>query len=414
MSDVNQAFLRAYVKSRSRGESVDIPGIPSAKQALPVPQDDVQRRVDAPPSQTAPTRAAEAPTEVSPQIKTAPVKTGVWSALGVERGMKGSVVSDGPPAVVRNATTAVPPETTQVRAKSPSLESLNQAWTKKRAPALEGLKPKAPAAPPQPPEPVDEKVRIRLDSPISNRAPGPHPIPATDRGVEKEPVQKLPLPAAFAPAWEVDSFSWPEVVTRLEQSDPGTFRRVGHHLVNANQTGLKVLAVTSGERGVGRSTVAMHMARSAAAAGLKVALVDADAANPSLVDQLRLDVQNGWQDCLFEAVPLEESAVHAVSDKITLFPLTDVVSPQQVRANLLRMSKLIRRISNAFDLVILDSCRLHLDQRELIGLSNERAVDAAIVVFDTELSIKEKIDSAISILQSLGMHSIGLVENFRS
>jgi Mrp family chromosome partitioning ATPase len=212
----------------------------------------------------------------------------------------------------------------------------------------------------------------------------------------------------------VDSFSWPEVVTRLEQSDPGTFRRVGHHLVNANQTGLKVLAVTSGERGVGRSTVAMHMARSAAAAGLKVALVDADAANPSLVDQLRLDVQNGWQDCLFEAVPLEESAVHAVSDKITLFPLTDVVSPQQVRANLLRMSKLIRRISNAFDLVILDSCRLHLDQRELIGLSNERAVDAAIVVFDTELSIKEKIDSAISILQSLGMHSIGLVENFRS
>jgi Mrp family chromosome partitioning ATPase len=232
--------------------------------------------------------------------------------------------------------------------------------------------------------------------------------------VDKEQLQKLPLPVAFTPSWEVDSFSWPEVIVRLEQTDPGMFRRVGHHLADANQTGLRVLAVTSGERGVGRSTVAMHLARAAACAGLKVALVDADAANPSLIDQLRLDVQNGWQDCLFEAVPLEEASVHAIKDEITLFPLTDVVSPQQLHANLHRMSKLIRRISSAFDLVILDSGRLHLDQRQLIGVSGERAIDAAIVVYDTELSIKEKMDSAISILQSLGLNSIGMVENFRS
>jgi hypothetical protein len=50
----------------------------------------------------------------------------------------------------------------------------------------------------------------------------------------------------------------------------------------------------------------------------------------------------------------------------------------------------------------------------LIGVSHEPVVDAAVVVVDTELSIKEKIDSAISILQSLGLSSIGLVENFRA
>jgi Mrp family chromosome partitioning ATPase len=227
-------------------------------------------------------------------------------------------------------------------------------------------------------------------------------------------LQKLPLPVSFIPSWEVDSFLWPEVVLRLEQVDPSSFRQIGHHIANANQSGLKVLAVTSGERGVGRSTVAMHLARAAACAGLKVAIVDTDAANPSLVDQLRLDLEHGWQDCLFEAVPLEEVAVHAISDSITLFPLTEAVSPQQVHANLHRMSKLIRRISTAFDLVVLDGGRLHLDQRYLIGVSSERVVDAAVVVFDTELSIKEKIDSAISILQSLGLSSIGLVENFRS
>jgi Mrp family chromosome partitioning ATPase len=520
MSDVNQAFLRAYVKSRAAAGS----------QPLKTSQGDVQLRVD--PAVTAPVQIASAPTPpaavasakaapaAADSVKTAPAKTGVWSALGVERGIKAAVVSQPPPAIVRNATTAVPIESTQVRTrqapaptmvvqeKSPSLETLNQAWTKKRAPALSELRPQtaphaneAPqrsavpqnmASQPSPrtshptvaakgpmfvsggigvnasqigstaPEMVHNTTtadapgagkffaapefpietdsaapesQTRTDPPISNRVSGPHSNPSTQRGtngskrgaagpptgatssqraIDRESLQKLPLPVSFIPSWEVDSFLWPEVVLRLEQVDPSSFRQVGHHLANANQSGLKVLAVTSGERGVGRSTVAMHVARAAACAGLKIAIVDTDAANPSLVDQLRLDLEHGWQDCLFEAVPLEEVAVHAISDSVTLFPLTDAVSPQQVHANLHRMSKLIRRISTAFDLVILDSGRLHLDQRYLIGVSSERVVDAAVVVYDTELSIKEKIDSAISILQSLGLSSIGLVENFRS
>lgn len=503
MSDVNQAFLRAYVKSRAAAGS----------QPLKTSQGDVQLRVDPAVGQVAPVRPTvsqpEAPAKTA-QAKAAPVKTGVWSALGVERGIKAAVVSQPPPAVVRNAATAVPIESTQVQTrqtpaptmvvqeKSPSLETLNQAWTKKRAPVLSELKPqtaalanakveqnvtKAPTArtsqgmgvPKGPmfvsggigvsvsqvgsvapevvhnattadapgvgkffaaPEfPIDTdsaapSIQTRTDPPIFNRVSGPHSTPATQqretttgskrgaaasqRGINRESLQKLPLPVSFIPSWEVDSFLWPEVVLRLEQVDPSSFRQIGHHIANANQSGLKVLAVTSGERGVGRSTVAMHLARAAACAGLKVAIVDTDAANPSLVDQLRLDLEHGWQDCLFEAVPLEEVAVHAISDSITLFPLTEAVSPQQVHANLHRMSKLIRRISTAFDLVVLDGGRLHLDQRYLIGVSSERVVDAAVVVFDTELSIKEKIDSAISILQSLGLSSIGLVENFRS
>jgi len=474
MSDVNQAFLRAYVKSRAAAGS----------QPLRTSQGDVQLRVDPAIGQGTPVRPAVSqpvapisrnttPTPVD-SAKIAPAKTGVWSALGVERGIKAAVVSQPPPAVVRNATTAVPIESTQVRTrqvpaptmvvqeKSPSLETLNQAWTKKRAPVLSELKPQtAPQASTAPemvpntttadapgagkffaaPEfPIDTDstapaIQTRTDPPISNRVSAPHSNPTTQRGtngskrgaagpptgatssqraIDRESLQKLPLPVSFIPSWEVDSFLWPEVVLRLEQVDPSSFRQVGHHLANANQSGLKVLAVTSGERGVGRSTVTMHLARAAACAGLKIAIVDTDAANPSLVDQLRLDLEHGWQDCLFEAVPLEEVAVHAISDSVTLFPLTDAVSPQQVHANLHRMSKLIRRISTAFDLVILDSGRLHLDQRYLIGVSSERVVDAAVVVYDTELSIKEKIDSAISILQSLGLSSIGLVENFRS
>lgn len=224
----------------------------------------------------------------------------------------------------------------------------------------------------------------------------------------------LPLPVAFAPSWEVDEFFWPEVLKKLEEANATAFSQIGKHLQMANRDGLKVMAITSGERGVGRSTVAMHMARCAAAMGLQVAVIDADTYSPSLIDQLRLDIEHGWQDCLFENVPLEEVAVRSIADGITFFPLTSVISQQQVHANLHRMAKLIKRISTAFDMVFIDANRLNLEQRDMIGVSNETVVDAAIVVVDTELSIKEKVDTAVSILQTMGISSIGLVENFQS
>jgi Mrp family chromosome partitioning ATPase len=224
----------------------------------------------------------------------------------------------------------------------------------------------------------------------------------------------LPLPVAFNPSWEVDRFFWPEVVKHIETAHANAFQQIGKHLSLANRDGLKVMAITSGERGVGRSTVAMHMARCAASAGVRVALIDGDTFCPSLVDQLRLDMQQGWQDCLFENVPLNEIAIHSIVDNITLFPLTSVVSQPQMHANLHRMAKLIRRISTAFDMVFIDANRLNLEQRDMVGVAQESVVDAAIVVVDTELSIKEKVDTAVSILQGMGISSIGLVENFQS
>lgn len=224
----------------------------------------------------------------------------------------------------------------------------------------------------------------------------------------------LPLPVAFAPSWEVDRFVWPAVLSQIEKSDQAAFQAISKHLRMANQDGLKVIAVTSGERGVGRSTVAMHLARSAAAAGLKVALVDADGFYPSLIDQLKIDLEHGWQECLFENIPLEEVAIKSIEDNVTLFPLTAVIPTQQLHVNLHRMAKIVKRISLAYDMVFLDSNRLNLEQRDLIGVSQERIIDAAIVVTDSELSVKEKVDTAVSILHGMGIASVGIVQNFHS
>jgi Mrp family chromosome partitioning ATPase len=231
---------------------------------------------------------------------------------------------------------------------------------------------------------------------------------------DERPAVPFPTANEFAPAWEVDQFCWPEIVLQLEQTNTSVFHQVGQHLAQSNRSGLRVLAVTSGERGVGRSTVAMHMARAASTAGLRVALVDADALHPSLVDQLRLDIDTGWQHCLFDGFPLEEAAVHSIADGITFFPITKSLSTEELSASLVRASKLIERIASHFDLIILDSCRISPEQPDLVGVTDDVSLDAAVVVVDSELSVPDKIDAAISLLQDAGLTSIGIVENFRS
>ena len=393
-----------------------------------------------------PSSTQSTPARVSP-------KQGIWSPLGAERGMK-AMESTSTPAIVRNGVTAVTSEAAQYR--RPAVETVPQKVVGQQ----HAVGPqKAPTAPQ--PIPNAPTARVSYDQVVYVDGLGGQQLPiakthdrtlaeitapiafgtgANDANVTRrfDPAQPtneigsatstssskkhvaanlnsgLALPVAFNPSWEVDLFYWPDVVKQIEASHSDAFRQVGKHLSFANRDGLKVMAITSGERGVGRSTVSMHMARCAANAGLRVALVDGDTYCPSLIDQLRLDMQKGWQDCLFENVPLHEIAIHSIADRITLFPLTSVLSQQQVHANLHRMSKLIRRISNAFDMVFIDANRLNLEQRDMVGVAQETVVDAAIVVVDTELSIKEKVASAVSILQHMGIASIGLVENFQS
>ena len=541
MSEVNQAFLRAYLKNRA-SQSLNAPSAPTDSDTKTTQNESMARPVAArqlpatatQPPQNLPSGVklrfdpshAEPGTYPNPKpVEPARPKQGVWSALGAERGMK-ALESTSAAAYVRNGIPAVSNEAAQYRPHSvdsvdpskhiPAQTQAKQPRQPLQPPAYSSSTPAAidrsaydqvmyvdglaghtpsqrpvvarpseqtlaeitepiafgtgstssPSIAPSkrslPPEPhVDRRPHKTSDAPvvqppinsvaIQPTAPAQPTVrpedapfvgeakttrrfdnshgsrsvqnagPRTDQDAPPPKASAapqlptaLPLPVAFNPSWEVDQFFWPEVVKHIETAHANAFHQIGKHLSLANRDGLKVMAITSGERGVGRSTVAMHMARCAASAGLRVALIDGDTFCPSLIDQLRLDMQHGWQDCLFENVPLNEIAIHSISDNITLFPLTSVVSQQQMHANLHRMAKLIRRISTAFDMVFIDANRLNLEQRDMVGVAQENIVDAAIVVVDTELSIKEKVDTAVSILQGMGISSIGLVENFQS
>ena len=90
-------------------------------------------------------------------------------------------------------------------------------------------------------------------------------------------------------AWEVDRFRWPEICRQLYAAEQSYFEHAGEKLLEASRDGLRVLAVSSSQRGEGRTTLALLLARAAAAAGARVALLEADTHAPRIAASLGLD-----------------------------------------------------------------------------------------------------------------------------
>jgi len=361
-----------------------------------------------------------------------------WQFQVVERGVKSNSTSDGPSAKIRNP------------GKPNSFIRIDQAH---RAPheeyspaALPIQQPSpTPIARPSTPQPSVYKVPQTnpftrpIDPPVQVFAEPqlftePTPIAAATVQI-KSPFVHTPLPAPASakvhnhkplteqsakltvpvqPTWEVDQFLWPATIAGLLETQSEAIRDIGLHLQHAASKGLRTLAVTSGERGVGRSTISMCIAKAVSKAGLRVALVDCDFECPSLVDQLNLEVAHGWQECILDNVPLNEAAVHSVSERITFFPSLAAWSMSQVQTHQLRINKLLKRIALGYDLVVLDCNRISGKQQTLFGLGDEPVIDAAVVIVDAQLSLRQRVDGAIETLRRNNIQSIGLAENFHS
>ena len=208
---------------------------------------------------------------------------------------------------------------------------------------------------------------------------------------------------SFSAAWEVDAFEIPETVNILFR-ETGLMSSLSERLSEAVRTRLRSIMVTSLERGEGKTSVAIGLAMAGAASGINVALVDADLANPSLVDSLNLDVLHGWDDHS-SGVPMSEIAIRSVRDRLTLFPLINHGSREAVNARVRK--DLITLLSDHFDLVIFDggaSCQL----REEGQLFN---ADSAVIVQDVSRSTDVQVSTYTREILQAGIKSVGVVAN---
>lgn len=236
------------------------------------------------------------------------------------------------------------------------------------------------------------------------------PLGADELAVESAPNDLGEVSAQiglkpFQAVWEVDVLDVPTTVADLF-FEGSLFQQIAERMSDAVDSGLNSVIVTSAQSGEGRSSVAIGLAMAAAAAGKRVALVDANLEQPKLADELRLELQYGWIDTIRAGLPMKEVAVHAVEDGVTLIPL---MPPQGKNlATGYEVVQLVDLLKDKFDLIILDGPTSQSGQIHQCA----SAVDSAIIVRDVTRTDTLAINEFSYRLRESGIRGVGVVENF--
>jgi len=297
-----------------------------------------------------------------------------------------------------------------------------EAPTAAKAPTVGGAaKPSEPAADaaPTPLATAESHVAAPVAAPPVAETPLGAAIANIDKEasgatLEADADAATPARRKLKPAWEVDRLLWPADADQLYESESEYFRHAGEKLRDASQEGLRVLAVSSTHAGEGCTTLAICLARAAAAAGSKVALLDANLRSPRLGPALGLDFAQSWHETLGGKIPLAEAAVTAIADNVTLIPLSQNALRQGLRLDADGVNDLLDQAGETFDLVIVDLGVPAEQGQSCFQIGQRCPLDAAIIVRDVRATSEEETLESVSRFRELGVDAVGIAENFAS
>ncbi len=160
--------------------------------------------------------------------------------------------------------------------------------------------------------------------------------------------------ARFRPSLEVDAFRWPTIADELFQRHTAHWRAVVKTLLAADEAGRSLIGVGGTTRGVGCTTIVGCIARLLVEAGKTVAVVDGDFATAGLARSLGIGADIGWEDVLAGRVPLAESVVHSLGDRVALLPLVQGGVPAAEKLDGIHASVTAGVLRYHYDFVLFD------------------------------------------------------------
>lgn len=188
--------------------------------------------------------------------------------------------------------------------------------------------------------PTDE---LTLPSLVGDRRPlssfsSPRPVPSTN----------------FKPVFEVDEFYWPSITTDLIRSSRNSLIPVIEMLTSIAGEGKSLIGIAGAVEGVGVTTVALCLARLLAQSNKNIALVDGNFQRGNLGSLLGLEFDTGWSNVLSGQIPLAESAVTSLNDRLTVLPLGNSCSDATSRLASIQSSVIAGMLRYHHDLVLFD------------------------------------------------------------
>jgi Mrp family chromosome partitioning ATPase len=221
-----------------------------------------------------------------------------------------------------------------------------------------------------------------------------------------------PKVETFRPALEVPYFLWPEICRTIVAGR-------GEHLARLSQTlaalgdGARV-AITSRERGEGRTTLVASLAAYLAQHGTTCCLIDADFARPQLARRLGVQPQVGWEEVLTGQVPLTEALVESGRDRCALLPLANPQPSDVQLLGKLEAAVDLGVLGEYYSLVLLDAGPWEGSSAVAMQtLCRQGAIDALLIVADRRRPDHDLATLADD-LQATGVGLVGIVENFTS
>lgn len=169
--------------------------------------------------------------------------------------------------------------------------------------------------------------------------------------------------------------------------------RVGVQMADVDQPP-KVVLITSSVPKEGKSTLAACLAYSAAKAGQRVVLVDADLRRPATTATFGLEGQPGVVDVLTGAAALENAIA---GGQISILPAgMKSQNPADLLASV-RMQHVVQRLREAYDLVLIDTSPVApvVDARLLMRLA-----DKAVFVVRWQTTPREVAESCLAQLSA--------------
>jgi succinoglycan biosynthesis transport protein ExoP len=206
----------------------------------------------------------------------------------------------------------------------------------------------------------------------------------------------------------------------LPPSEAEAFRLLRAHLYHLNvDRELRTLLVTSAAPGDGKTTVARHLASTAARMGSRVLLLEADLRHPTLAGQLDLQPEPGVSDVLIGAVSLSE-ATQMIEFGV---PFVDGPGEQMLDvavagaafapdpADLIEspaMGALLERAKSTYDLVVIDTPPLAAVSDAFPLLAK---VDGVIIVGRIGRNRRDVAEHLHETLAGAGVPLLGVVAN---
>ncbi len=246
-------------------------------------------------------------------------------------------------------------------------------------------------------ETSDKKIIIHHPQ---SESPRKETLPVETTTASVEPSDAHPL----NPAWEVPEILWPPICDQLASGDRPRFAGVVDMLLDAAKAGHKVISVASQNRGEGRTTLILCLARELANSGHRVLVVDADFQNPQIAESLNLRTPHTWNEVIDRDVPLDEAAIQTADGHLTLLPLDTENPPADLTLEDDTLGRMLLGLAASFDIVLVDT--------EPLSETEPGCIDAVVLVCDCRQSARGQTDRIAHQLKSAGIGVIGVAKNF--